>query len=54
MKRRLATSLAALAVATLVLAPAIAEARRGAGGFGGSRGAQTFQAPPPWVPTTVL
>ncbi|MBB3897613.1 putative lipid-binding transport protein (Tim44 family) [Roseococcus suduntuyensis] len=37
----------ALAVAAFVLAPALAEAQRARGGFGGSRGARTYQAPPP-------
>lgn len=45
--RRSVTIMAALAVAALVLAPALAEAQRGGGGMGGSRGARTFQAPPP-------
>jgi len=45
--RRPATILTALAVAAFVLAPALAEAQRARGGFGGSRGARTYQAPPP-------
>jgi predicted lipid-binding transport protein (Tim44 family) len=45
--RRPATILTALAVAAFVLAPALAEAQRGSRGFGGSRGARTYQAPPP-------
>ncbi len=38
--------LAGLAVAALVLAPAIADARLGSGGSMGSRGSNTFSAPP--------
>lgn len=45
--RRTATIMTALAVVAFVLAPALAEAQRGGRGFGGSRGARTFQAPPP-------
>ncbi|WP_206934542.1 Tim44 domain-containing protein [Roseococcus thiosulfatophilus] len=45
--RRPATIMTALAVAAFVLAPALAEAQRARGGFGGSRGARTYQAPPP-------
>jgi len=45
--RRPATIMTALAVAAFVLAPAIAEAQRGSRGMGGSRGARTYQAPPP-------
>jgi len=45
--RRTATIMTALAVVAFVMAPALAEAQRGARGFGGSRGARTFQAPPP-------
>lgn len=45
--RRPATIMTALAVFAFVLAPALADAQRARGGFGGSRGARTFQAPPP-------
>ncbi len=39
--------MAAIAVVALALAPAFAEARRGGGFSSGSRGARTYQAPPP-------
>lgn len=45
--RRKATFMAAIAVVALALAPAFAEARRGGGASSGSRGARTYQAPPP-------
>jgi predicted lipid-binding transport protein (Tim44 family) len=45
--RRKASILAAFAVVALALAPALAEARRGGGFSSGSRGARTYQAPPP-------
>jgi predicted lipid-binding transport protein (Tim44 family) len=45
--RRKASILAAFAVVALALAPAFAEARRGGGFSSGSRGARTYQAPPP-------
>ncbi|MDP3418410.1 TIM44-like domain-containing protein [Falsiroseomonas sp.] len=45
--RRKATFMAAIAVVALALAPAFAEARRGGGFSSGSRGARTYQAPPP-------
>lgn len=45
--RRQATILSAIAVGLLVLAPALAEARAGGRGSAGSRGARTYQAPPP-------
>ncbi len=44
--RRPAAFLAAFAVVALALAPALAEARAGRGGSFGSRGSQTFSAPP--------
>ncbi|HEV7268437.1 MAG TPA: TIM44-like domain-containing protein [Falsiroseomonas sp.] len=46
MKRPTAALFAAFAVATLALAPAIAEARVGGRSSAGSRGSQTYTAPP--------
>jgi predicted lipid-binding transport protein (Tim44 family) len=43
----LSTLLAAVAVATLALAPALSEARPGGGASSGSRGSRTYSAPPP-------
>jgi predicted lipid-binding transport protein (Tim44 family) len=45
--RRPAALFATLAVVLLALAPALAEARPGGGSSMGSRGARTYQAPPP-------
>lgn len=45
--RRTARWMTVLAVATLALAPALAHAQAGRGGSAGSRGARTYQAPPP-------
>lgn len=45
--RRRARFLTALAILGLALAPALAEARPGGGYSSGSRGARTYQAPPP-------
>ncbi len=45
-RRKAATLFAAFAVVALALAPAIAEARAGGRGSSGSRGSQTFSAPP--------
>jgi predicted lipid-binding transport protein (Tim44 family) len=45
--RRPATLLAAIAVVALALAPALAEAQRGGARSMGSRGSQTYSAPPP-------
>ncbi len=45
--RRTARFLSSLAVLALALAPALAEARPGGGSSSGSRGARTYQAPPP-------
>lgn len=45
--RRKASFMAALAVVALALAPALAEARVGGRSSMGSRGARTYQAPPP-------
>lgn len=44
--RRSSSLLAAIAVATLALAPSLADARAGRGGSFGSRGDRTYQAPP--------
>lgn len=44
--RRASFALAGLAVLSLTLAPAIAEARAGRGGSAGSRGSQTYTPPP--------
>jgi predicted lipid-binding transport protein (Tim44 family) len=46
-RRPLSTLLAAVAVATLALAPALSEARPGGGSSSGSRGSRTYSAPPP-------
>jgi predicted lipid-binding transport protein (Tim44 family) len=45
-RRPLSTLLAAVAVATLALAPALSEARPGGGASSGSRGSRTYSAPP--------
>jgi predicted lipid-binding transport protein (Tim44 family) len=45
--RRTARLLTVFAVVTLALAPALAHAQAGRGGSMGSRGARTYQAPPP-------
>jgi predicted lipid-binding transport protein (Tim44 family) len=46
-RRPLSTLLAAVAVASLALAPALSEARPGGGASSGSRGSRTQAAPPP-------
>jgi predicted lipid-binding transport protein (Tim44 family) len=46
MRRRPAAVLAAFAVVALALAPAVADARAGGRGSSGSRGSQTYTAPP--------